>query len=33
MHFGGQEVLLVVSRKTPQALCSAISQENALNIG
>jgi hypothetical protein len=32
-HYGGQEVFLVVSTKTLQALCSAISQEYALNIG
>jgi hypothetical protein len=32
-HFGEQEMFLVVNTKTPQALCSAISQENSLNLG
>jgi hypothetical protein len=33
MNFGGQEMFLVVTTKTPQALCSAINQENSLNLG
>jgi hypothetical protein len=32
-HFGGQEVFLVVSTKTPLGLFSSISQENSLYIG
>jgi hypothetical protein len=32
LHFGGKEVFLLVSTKTPQALCSAISQEKSNNI-
>jgi hypothetical protein len=29
-HFGGQELFLAVCTKTPQGLCSSISQENSL---
>jgi hypothetical protein len=33
LHFGDQEVFLVVSTKTPQGLCTSISKENSLYIG
>jgi hypothetical protein len=33
LHFGDQEVFLVVSTKTPQAFAVYISKENSLYIG